>query len=169
MNVLNNIINRLNYLIGEVPQKIANIPGDELAHKKAPDKWAKKEILGHLCDSAINNLSRFIRAQFERQPFQVSGYEQDDWVKCNHYQEMPKTDIVDFWKSINTRIVYVISKMPEEKLSVECELGDASFRDEGENKTLLWLIEDYLVHMEYHLKQIIEEDWLRSDYLTRRR
>jgi hypothetical protein len=167
MNVLNNIINRLNYLIGEVPQKIANIPGDELAQKKTPGKWSKKEILGHLCDSAVNNLGRFIRAQFE-QPFQALGYEQDDWVRCNHYQDLPKNDIVDFWKSINNRIVHVISKIPEEKLAVICNVGNTAFRDEGENKTLLWLIEDYVVHMEYHLNQIIEEDWLRSDYLSRK-
>lgn len=157
MNVLFNTINRLNYLIGEFPQKLLEISIEKLSHKPAPDKWSKKEILGHLCDSAVNNLSRFIRAQFEEQPFKVVSYEQDDWVRVNHYKEMPVEDVMKFWVSINSRIAYVISKIPEEKLGVICDLGDAAFRQDDKEKNLLWLIEDYIVHMEYHLKQIIEE------------
>lgn len=30
-------------------------------------KWSKKEILGHLSDSALNNLHRFVRVQYEDQ------------------------------------------------------------------------------------------------------
>jgi hypothetical protein len=35
--------------------KLKQITEAEAAHKSAPDRWSKKEILGHLIDSASNN------------------------------------------------------------------------------------------------------------------
>jgi hypothetical protein len=31
--------------------------------KPGPDKWCRREVLGHLIDSALNNHQRFVRAQ----------------------------------------------------------------------------------------------------------
>ncbi len=165
MNVMNNIINRINQLIREVPQKVTAISEDTLSAKPAADKWSKKEIIGHLCDSAFNNHSRFIRAQFELEPFKIIPYTQDEWVKLNNYQGMPTSEILNLWVTLNTQIANVISNIPSDKLAVVCDLGTAAFREGHIEKNLLWLIEDYVVHMEYHLRQVINEEWLRSDYV----
>jgi hypothetical protein len=162
---MNNIINRLNYLISEIPLKVSAISEDALLEKPAADKWSKKEIIGHLCDSAFNNQSRFIRAQFETEPFKITPYAQDEWVKLNHYQSMPTSEILNLWVTLNRQVTNVISHIPEGKLAVICDLGTAAFREGHIEKNLLWLIEDYVVHMEYHLRQVINEDWLRSDYV----
>jgi hypothetical protein len=166
MNVLFNTINRLNFLIGEIPPKISEISENELSKKAAPNKWSKKEILGHLCDSAVNNHSRFVRAQFEPEPFKVARYMQDDWVRVNHYNDMPINEVLQLWKKLNEQIVRVLTKIPEAKLAVICDLGTSApaFREDGSDRNLLWLIEDYVLHMEYHLRQIINEDWLRNEY-----
>lgn len=152
-----NITNRINKLILEIPQKIQSLPENELSFKLSPEKWSKKEILGHLCDSAFNNHSRFVRAQFEEQPFKIVPYEQNEWVKLNNYQNMKIEDICNLWVTLNRQIVVVISNMPEDKLGIECDLGNAAFREGDVEKSLLWLVEDYLVHMEYHLRQIISD------------
>jgi hypothetical protein len=34
------------------------------AFKENPEKWSRKEILGHLIDSAANNHQRFVRAGY---------------------------------------------------------------------------------------------------------
>ena len=154
MNVINNTINRMNFLILDVSERINNYSEDELSAKPNPVKWSKKEILGHLCDSATNNLSRFIRAQLEDEPFRVVPYRQDEWVKLNGYNEMKAERIVKLWCALNLQITNVISRIPEEKLAVKCDLGDSAFREGESEKNLLWLIEDYLIHMEYHLNQI---------------
>ncbi len=157
---------RLNYLINIIPQKITHISSQEISYKRAPDKWSKKEIIGHLCDSAINNLSRFIRVQFEPKPFLVVDYEQTKWVSAGKYQEMSMDDILSFWKAINKNIINVISKIPAEDLKYECyfEGNDVgiyvNYTDPDdlialEKKQLKWLIDDYVAHMEYHLKQVI--------------
>src|SRR4030095_3411186 len=154
MNVLYNTINKLNQHVNQVPQYILKQTEEQLSYKPRPEKWSKKEILGHLCDSAINNLGRFIRAQFENEPFVVNSYMQDDWVKANYYQEMTTADVVELWSILNKRIIHVASKLPEDKLAVEVDAGGAAYREIEGKKTLLWLIEDYLAHMEYHLNQI---------------
>ena len=155
MNVLNNTLNRINSLIKEVPERINQIPANDLVFKKSPEKWSKKEILGHLCDSAINNLGRFVRAQFEEQPFELTPYAQDDWVRVNHYNEMKTVELLNYWVIVNKQIVQIITNIPEEKLAGTIVFGDDAFREDKSEKNLLWLIEDYVVHMEYHLKQII--------------
>lgn len=157
MNVLFDIINKLESHLVEVPQKLSQIPDTKLSFKPAPNKWSKKEILGHLCDSAVNNLCRFIRAQFEAKPFQITSYQQDDWVRVNNYQQMSIKDIVIFWISVNRRISHVMAKIPEDKLAVIVDHNGTSYADPKGSKNLLWLFADYLAHMEYHLKQILDK------------
>lgn len=164
MNILNNVTNRIAGLIEKIPDSVKEIPINDLEFRRAPGKWSKKEILGHLCDSAINNLSRFVRAQFEGQPFKIEPYAQNEWVKLNNYQETKIDVIINYWVTLNRQIINIISIIPEEKLGVVCDLGQAAFREGEADKTLLWLIEDYLVHMEYHLRQISGAEWLRDEY-----
>lgn len=160
MDIRNNILNRLDQLIREIPEKIMNLQDEVINKKPAEDKWSKKEILGHLCDSAVNNLCRFVMAQMEPPPYTLTGYDQDKWVLVNFYGEMKTEEIVNYWVTLNRQIVRIAVNIPEDKLAVDCILGNAAFREGETVKSLLWVIEDYLVHMEYHLRQIIEEERL---------
>ena len=117
---------------------------EELSRRPAPGKWSKKEILGHLTDSALNNLNRFVRAQYEDTPHIV--YAQDDWVRLQHYQEKDSKEILTLWESLNRQIAHVLSHMPLENYERPC-------RSENTH-TLLWLAEDYVRHMEHHMRQM---------------
>ena len=55
----------------------------ETAQPRAPGKWSKREILGHLIDSAANNHQRFVRAQ-QSPRLEFPRYAQDDWVAVQH-------------------------------------------------------------------------------------
>ena len=46
----------------------------DVTRGRGAGKWVKKEIIGHLIDSASNNHQRFVRAQFE-DPFVGPGYD----------------------------------------------------------------------------------------------
>jgi hypothetical protein len=158
---------RIEELLEVVPAKIKLLPAGEFDFSKSPEKWSKKEILGHLCDSAINNLSRFIRAQFEPKPFAVNRYDQDVWVKACAYQQVPQEDILALWISLNRQIVNVIKQYTAEMLAYECYLDGGEFSNytaaeksgynsTGGKRTMYWLIDDYAAHMEYHLRQIVD-------------
>ena len=43
---------------------LSRLTPDQISFKASPDNWSKKEILGHLIDSAANNHQRFVRAAY---------------------------------------------------------------------------------------------------------
>jgi hypothetical protein len=127
---------------------IKEIPENEFSLKPAPGKWSKKEILGHLIDSATNNHQRFVRAPFDNMPRIV--YDQDNWNKHSYHQLAGQKDIIDFWEMYNRYLLFIIKHIPQEDQDKQCLTNDPV------PNTLGWLIEDYVVHMEHHLKQIID-------------
>jgi len=143
-------LQRLADLINRMPDIMNDFTGEELQRRPLPGKWSKKEILGHLIDSAINNLKRFTEIQFLPQPYKVISYRQNELVVINHYQDLPLPHLLDLWKAINQQISYVVQNIPEDKLDF---LVDPQY-DNGEMKSLGWLICDYVAHLEHHLRQI---------------
>src|SRR5215218_8657132 len=63
--------------------------GDDASRSRpAPGKWSPREIIGHLIDSASNNHQRFVRMR-ARDDLVVEGYQQEDWVAVQRYQDAP--------------------------------------------------------------------------------
>ena len=75
------------------------------AAKPSPGKWSKKEILGHLIDSAQNNIRRFVVSQYEEKPHIV--YAQDEWVKAGGYQQYNTADLIELWQLLNKHLCMV--------------------------------------------------------------
>jgi hypothetical protein len=146
--ILKVTLERLNHWINEIPSRIHTLSELDLSVRTQPHKWSKKEILGHLCDSALNNLQRFVRAQYEAQPYTVLKYAQNQWVELMDYQNLPVDHILNVWVNLNKQTVRVIAKIPEDRLQYLCDMGEEQIA------TLEWIIKDYVDHMEHHLKQI---------------
>ncbi|MGB0890984.1 MAG: DinB family protein [Flavobacteriaceae bacterium] len=127
---------------------ISMLSEEEMSFKKNPDKWSKKEILGHLIDSGINNLQRFTEIQFVEKPYTIRDYQQADLVKANDYQNSEAKELLSFWFSINKRIAEVVKKQTETTLNYKIQIDDMTTVD------LRFLIEDYIKHLVYHLQQI---------------
>jgi hypothetical protein len=141
-HVMKDAARELRLIIDGYVPKFHAIPGEIFFTKPMPHKWSKQEVLGHLVDSAQNNLRRFICGQ---PPLIV--YQQDFWVSANQYQKMEKADLIQLWQLLNLRIQAVLHNMPEENYSKECNTGSL--------RTLSWLAEDYVKHMKHHINQII--------------
>lgn len=139
---------RLATTMEEVKTVITATSAAELARKPAPNKWSKKEILGHLIDSAVNNLQRFTEIQSKPKPFVIRRYSQDELVAANAYQQASVEEILGCWWALNTRIGNVIRALPPEMLSAEIVLPD------GQKSDLEFLIIDYIDHMVHHNMQL---------------
>lgn len=116
------------------------------AQKPSPDKWSKKEILGHLIDSAANNHQRFVRLQLQPD-LTLPGYEQDGWVRLGQYQRTPWTSIVALWAAYNRHLAHVIESLDPSALGHVWHSADGDV-------TLEFLATDYVEHMKHHLEQI---------------
>ena len=111
-------------------------------------KWSKKEILGHLIDSAINNLQRFTEIQYSEKPYKIRPYNQDSLVKYNDYQNKNNQDLFDLWLHLNRHILEIIKKLNDNTLEYQLILPN------GKLTNLQFLIEDYIEHLFYHISQI---------------
>ena len=147
---LKKVIDRLQQHINLAPSEFLNYSEGELRRKPAPNKWSKKELLGHLIDSAANNHHRFIKIQFMPSPFFVEGYAQNDWVRLQNYNEKDSQQLVNLWKVYNEHILFIMQNTPEKNLQIKIKAEDP-FENAD---TLLLLMKDYVDHMDHHLKQI---------------
>jgi hypothetical protein len=118
--------------------------------RPAPDRWTIKEVIGHLVDSAANNHQRFVRAQFASGEFVFPKYDQNEWVGAQHYNEVSWVELLDLWERYNRHLAHVIRHVPTAALTTICRIGPY------EPVTLQFLIEDYVVHLSYHLQKIKE-------------
>ena len=146
---MQNVTDGLKHWLDIIPKELKGLPELEVSRRPSPNKWSKKEILGHLCDSAINNMERFVKIQYEEQPYVIPSYNQEQWVGLQHYQDTPLDEILNLFCALNKQIINILSHIPADKLSSQCDIGN------NHQKTLEWLIQDYLEHMEHHIKKQI--------------
>lgn len=129
-------------------KRFETISEDEWAYKDSPEKWSRKEILGHLCDSAFTNIRRFVVTQYKENENIV--YDQDEWVKARNYQNIPAAEVINLWKSLNYQIVHIVENIPDEVLQRTCDTSKTT----PEILTLEVLIKGYIDHLHHHLKTI---------------
>jgi hypothetical protein len=109
--------------------------------------WTRKQIVGHLCDSAANNRQRFVRASIDGQ-YAGPGYAQDAWVDLHGYADLDWQTLLEWWRVEHEILKAVVSRIPADRLETSCTVGDNT------PVTLRFLIEDYIAHQKHHLKQI---------------
>src|SRR5436190_4538403 len=119
---MENVVKELRSVVEAYSQKFSQISDADFFAKPNPTKWSKKEVVGHLIDSAQNNLRRFVVGQYESTPSKIT-YEQDFWVAANGYQQMSSMDVIALWKLMNERIVAVLTNMPEKNYKRNSDTG----------------------------------------------
>lgn len=124
-----------------VPESVADIPW-------RPGGWTRKQIVGHLLDSAANNRQRFVRAATEGS-YNGPKYAQQAWVASHGYAEQPWPTLLTWWEAEHEILMAIVDRIPEERLSAQCVVGDDA------PVTLQFLIDDYVTHQRWHLKQLL--------------
>jgi hypothetical protein len=109
--------------------------------------WPRKQVIGHLIDSASNNHQRFVRAALQ-DSLEFPGYDQDGMVRVEAVQQMDWLTLVALWVAYNRYLAHVIAHIPADKLETHCRIGS------GNPVSLRYLAEDYVAHMVHHLGQI---------------
>ncbi len=143
-------IQKLEHLLSTASNYFRKTEEDILTYKSAEASWSKKEILGHLIDSGINNLQRFTEIQFSDKPFKMHSYNQNELVKANRYNAATTEEILNFWLALNERVKAIMEAQTEETLAYKILLYDGK-----ETTDLRFLMTDYVEHMEHHLNKIL--------------
>ena len=115
----------------------------------APGKWRRREVLGHLIDSAANNHVRFTRAMIEPS-VEARGYDADACVRVQGYATAPLALTIALFCSYNRMLSHVLARVPAARLATPCRIGSSGA------VTLEHLAVDYVAHLEHHLRQIFK-------------
>ncbi|HRH38460.1 MAG TPA: DinB family protein, partial [Flavobacteriales bacterium] len=140
---------------------LRSMPPADAAQPRSAGKWSPKEIIGHLIDSATNNHGRFVRAQLH-DSMRFEGYDQDGWVRVQRYADADWMELITLWEHMNLHLAEVMERASPESLHrvrTDHNLHLRAFRPITENRptTLAWFMEDYVMHLEHHLRQIDAE------------
>ena len=150
-------VDLLNTIDAAVP-RLSALDAERNAARPAAGKWSPREIIGHLIDSASNNHQRFVRARFQ-QDLVFPGYAQDEWVAAQRYQDAEWSELLTLWAAFNRHIARVMATTPADvrtKTHTRHNLHERGFRPvrADEPATLDFFMEDYVLHLQHHLRQI---------------
>ncbi len=143
-----NALDHWRFAVRTLPGVLAAIPEAESERRPAPERWTKKEVVGHLIDSAANNHRRFVLGQLAAGD-DFPRYEQEGWVRVQDYQSARWAALIDLWRAYNTHLLHVAERMGEHARRVPCRVGG------GDEVTLGWLVVDYVDHLEHHLRAML--------------
>ena len=118
------------------------------SYKAGPNKWSKKEIIGHLIDSAQINLQRFVRSTYSEN-FTLT-YDQVEWVDAQHYISAEIEELLELWRLLNRQIIRVLENYPTHRLQIQSDTGKTAVCFH----TVEHLAQDYVNHLNHHLKSI---------------
>jgi len=143
---MKNTIIELEQLIQEYIPLLKNISEEIMLAKPASGKWSKKEIIGHLIDSALTNSRRFIVSQYEDAPKIV--YAQVEWVIASGYQSYDTNDLIELWTLLNKHICHILENTPEHLWQRTCMTQQLH--------TIEWLATDYVKHLKHHMHVVLD-------------
>lgn len=123
-----------------LPRELADTPWRE-------GGWTRKQIVGHLLDSAANNRQRFVGAAIDGE-YSGPQYAQEAWVNAHGYAAQPWENLLHWWKAEHEILAAVVDHIPEQRLESKCVVGADS------PVTLRFLIEDYVSHQRWHWAQL---------------
>jgi hypothetical protein len=124
-----------------LPETLADVPWRE-------GGWTRKQIVGHLLDSAANSRQRFVRAS-TGETYSGPKYEQDAWVAAHGYAEQPWSTLLGWWEAEHEILISIVNRITEDRLETQCVVGDDA------PVTLRFLIDDYVEHQKWHVKQLL--------------
>jgi hypothetical protein len=145
--------------VDRAADRLLAISNDEAAIRAAPGKWSRKEIIGHLIDSASNNHGRFVRAQLH-EDLVFAGYDQDAWVRVQRYEDRPWADLVRLWQAHNHQIAHVMETADTDAATrprARHNLDELAWEalPAAQPATLDWFMRDYVGHLKHHLRQAL--------------
>jgi hypothetical protein len=127
--------------------KLRHMDAGESTQPMLSGGWSRRQVLGHLIDSASNNHQRFVRAALQPS-LEFPGYDQEGCVRVEAPQEVDWPLLISLWANYNRFLAHIIAHLPASKRETVCRIGD------GPPVSLQFVISDYLTHLLHHLGQI---------------
>jgi hypothetical protein len=144
---ISHLISRWEPILEGLPEKLVTI-------RKNKRHRTIKQIVGHLIDSASNNMHRIIHLQYQPSPLHYPNYaidgNNDKWIAIQNYQEEDWQNLIQLWKYSNLHLIHIINHVDIFKLENKWHYSEEKLI------SLKDIIIDYLRHLKLHLDEIDE-------------
>lgn len=133
---------------------LTSLNKDAITSKFNSQKRSIKQIVGHMIDSASNNLHRLVHLQYNETPLIFPDYSangnNDRWIAIQNYQHENWMLLINLWKYSNLHLIHVIEHIDLNKM-------DNKWLDsQGEEVSLKNMVMDYPRHLKLHINEIHE-------------
>jgi hypothetical protein len=139
-------------LINQWESRLSRFHEDLISERRNEQNRTIRQILGHMIDSASNNIHRIVHLQYRESPVSFPNYasegNNDRWIAIQDYQHEDWNHMIQLWKYINLHWVHVVANISPEKLQQEWIAAP------GSNISLKVMVTDYLRHFRLHLNEI---------------
>jgi hypothetical protein len=111
--IMHELSKRLAELVERMERDFVRFSDADTVQPVISGGWSRKQILGHLIDSASNNHQRFVRALLQDE-LRWPNYEQEGCVRVQRYQDMAWRDLAAFWAATIdcSRTCWRVCRMP---------------------------------------------------------
>lgn len=154
MNQFQPIAEGILALIEEWEPKLLDLPEGTISGKRNGQGRTIRQIVGHMCDSASNNLHRTVYLQYRESPFDLPNYAihgaNDKWIAIQDFQNEDWHDLVQLWKYSNVHIAHVFGNVDPSKKNNQWKYSEDRLISLEEG------IVDYLRHFKLHISEIVE-------------
>lgn len=152
MEKLKRVSEEITSLVKEWEPYLAGIDERICSNLKNSQNRTVKQIVGHLVDSASNNLHRIVHLQYRKLPLDFPDYANlgvnDKWIELQNYQNEDWPLLLHIWKYSNLHLAHVITNISQKSYA---NLWISALE---EKVTLLDMVEDYPRHFKLHLQEI---------------
>ena len=152
MDKFKQVNNEIHHIINKWEVILNGLSHQTITTYKNKQNRTIKQILGHLIDSATNNIHRIIHLQYQNTPYRFPDYacngNNDRWISIQNYQEAAWCNLIEHWKYSNFHLCHIINNVNESMLDNSWISGTE------EQVTLEDMILDYIVHMKLHINEI---------------
>jgi hypothetical protein len=139
-------------LIDEWEPKLSVLTDEVISKRRNFQDWTIKITIGHMIDSASNNIHRMVHLQYQNSPFEFPNYaingNNDRWVNIQNYQDEDWDNLLQLWKYSNLHVVHLMKNINSEKLE------NKWIASSEKSISLNEMVIDYLRHFKLHLEEI---------------
>lgn len=146
------ICEELSALISLWEVKLAGLTDPVVSERFNSQNRSIRQIVGHMVDSATNNIHRVVHLHYQDSPVIYPDYanlgNNDRWIEIQNYQQENWTELILLWAAINRHMVHLIRQIDESRLN---HVWISALK---ERITLMEMILDYPRHFNLHLNEI---------------
>lgn len=138
----------LEALLAPAAARLLALDAAATAAPRRPGGWSRRQLLGHLVDSAVVNHARVVRASLA-DGLVLDGYDQDAWVQAHGYDTADWPALVAHWLGCNRHLLRAWRRVPAAARAHRVTVGtDAPTTLEG-------VVVSYVAHLRHHLAQLL--------------